>query len=78
MLDSILLKPGRLSEEGGGWSVSILGSGGRICASLKSFRFVRPIILHHHERFDGSGYPDGLLGDSIVVAATALADGRCL
>ena len=39
--------------------------GERICAPLKSFRLVLPIIRHHHEKFDGSGYPDGLAGEAI-------------
>ncbi len=47
-------------------------SGERICAPLKSFRFVLPIIRHHHEKFDGSGYPDGLRGEAIPVTARVL------
>jgi putative two-component system response regulator len=46
--------------------------GERICAPLKSFRFVLPIIRHHHEKLDGSGYPDGLRGDAIPAAARVL------
>jgi putative two-component system response regulator len=46
--------------------------GERICAPLKSFRLVQPIIRHHHERLDGSGYPDGLKGDSIPLTARIL------
>ena len=46
--------------------------GERICAPLKSFRLVLPIIRHHHERFDGSGYPDGLRGDNIPLTARVL------
>jgi putative two-component system response regulator len=46
--------------------------GERICAPLKSFRLVLPIIRHHHEKYDGSGYPDGLRGDTIPVAARVL------
>ncbi|MGH9680380.1 MAG: HD-GYP domain-containing protein [Candidatus Acidiferrales bacterium] len=43
--------------------------GERICAPLKSLRRVLPIIRHHHERMDGSGYPDGLRGEQIPLAA---------
>ena len=70
--DAILLKPGRLTPDE--WIIirehSVVGE--RICAPLKSFRFVLPIIRHHHEKFDGSGYPDGLRGDAIPVTARVL------
>jgi putative two-component system response regulator len=46
--------------------------GERICAPLKSFRLVLPIIRHHHEKLDGSGYPDGLRGSAIPVTARVL------
>jgi putative two-component system response regulator len=46
--------------------------GERSCAPLKSFRFVLPIIRHHHEKFDGSGYPDGLRGEAIPITARVL------
>ncbi|MGH9805637.1 MAG: HD-GYP domain-containing protein, partial [Candidatus Acidiferrales bacterium] len=39
---------------------------------LKSFRHVLPIIRHHHEKFDGSGYPDGLAGESVPLTARVL------
>jgi putative two-component system response regulator len=70
--DAILLKPGRLTEEE--WKVirEHPGVGERICAPLRSFRLVLPIIRHHHEKLDGSGYPDGLRGDSIPVTARVL------
>ncbi len=70
--DSILLKPSKLSEEE--WRLMrehpLVGE--RICAPLKSFRSVLPIIRHHHEKFDGSGYPDGLRGQSIPITARVL------
>jgi putative two-component system response regulator len=44
-------------------------AGEGICAPLKSFRLVLPIIRHHHEKLDGSGYPDGLKGDQIPLTA---------
>jgi putative two-component system response regulator len=70
--DSILLKPSKLSEEE--WKIvrehPVVGE--RICAPLKSFRCVLPIIRHHHEKFDGSGYPDGLRGQSIPITARVL------
>jgi putative two-component system response regulator len=70
--DSILLKPGRLSEAE--WKLihehPVVGE--RICAPLKSFRHVLPIIRHHHEKCDGSGYPDGLRGQAIPLTARVL------
>jgi len=70
--DAILLKPGRLTGEE--WKVikehPVVGE--RICAPLKSFRLVLPIIRHHHEKLDGSGYPDGLRGDAIPITARVL------
>jgi len=47
-------------------------TGERICSPLKSFRQVLPIIRHHHEKLDGSGYPDGLKGDKIPLTAKVL------
>jgi cyclic di-GMP phosphodiesterase len=70
--DSILLKPARLTPEE--WKIMkehpLVGE--RICAPLKSFRLVLPIIRHHHEKFDGSGYPDGLRGEDIPITARIL------
>ena len=53
-------------------------TGERICLPLKSFRLVLPIIRHHHEKLDGSGYPDGLKGDKIPLTARILANHRYL
>jgi len=70
--DSILLKPGPLTSEE--WKTMrehpVVGE--RICGPLKSFRLVLPIIRHHHERVDGSGYPDGLKGEEIPIGARVL------
>ena len=70
--DAILLKPGRLTEEE--WIIMrqhpVVGE--RICAPLKSFRLVLPIIRHHHEKLDGTGYPDGLKGEEIPLTARIL------
>ena len=35
--------------------------------------YSRDIVLHHHERYDGNGYPDGLVGDEISIGAQAVA-----
>jgi putative two-component system response regulator len=70
--DSILLKPGPLSKEEREVIKSHPVIGERICSPLKSLRLVLPIIRHHHERFDGSGYPDGLSGAAIPLTARIL------
>ena len=69
--DAVLRKPGPLSEAE--WAVmrGHVEIGVGICAPLRTFRSVLPIIRHHHERRDGSGYPDGLAGDRIPLAARA-------
>ena len=70
--DSIILKPTSLSPDE--WKLMrehpVVGE--RICAPLKSFRSVLPIIRHHHEKFDGSGYPNGLAGEAIPITARVL------
>jgi putative two-component system response regulator len=67
--DQVLLKPGPLTPEE--WNIMrqhpLVGE--RICAPLKSFRHVLPVIRSHHEKLDGSGYPDGLKGDEIPLTA---------
>jgi putative two-component system response regulator len=47
--------------------------GDHLCGSLRSLRAVRPIVRHHHERFDGSGYPDGLRGNAIPLVAQLMS-----
>lgn len=70
--DSILLKPQRLSAEETEIVRQHPVTGERICAPLKSLRGILPIIRHHHERMDGSGYPDGLSGEEIPLKARIL------
>jgi putative two-component system response regulator len=70
--DAILLKPGPLTETERIVIQTHPIIGERICAPLKSLRLVLPIIRHHHERMDGSGYPDGLAGDAIPLTARVL------
>lgn len=70
--ESIILKPGRLNPQ----EIEIMRqhpiTGEQICAPLKSLRPVLPIIRHHHERMDGTGYPDGLIGGEIPLKARIL------
>jgi len=71
--DSILAKPGKLSEEEwieirkhpeGGW---------RLIVSVPYLQPAAPIVLHHHERWDGRGYPKGLAGEAIPIGARLLS-----
>jgi putative two-component system response regulator len=67
--EHVLIKNGPLNDEE--WEIMKQHpiTGERICSPLKSFRLVLPIIRHHHEKLDGSGYPDGLKGDQIPLTA---------
>jgi len=47
--------------------------GERLCRSFSALSPLMPIIRHHHERFDGSGYPDKLKGDQIPLGAQIVA-----
>ncbi len=70
--DAILLKAGALTELEAAAIRKHPLIGERICAPLRSMRLVVPIIRHHHERLDGSGYPDGLAGEAIPLPAQIL------
>ena len=67
--DAVLLKRGRLTADE--WQIMrqhvLIGE--QICLPLRTMRGVVPIIRHHHERWDGSGYPDGLSGHGIPYIA---------
>jgi putative two-component system response regulator len=67
--DSILQKPGALTADEYERMKSHTIIGDRLCGDLRSLHLVRPIVRHHHERLDGSGYPDRLAGDSVPVLA---------
>ncbi|HOW87271.1 MAG TPA: HD domain-containing phosphohydrolase [Candidatus Omnitrophota bacterium] len=71
--DSVLSKPGRLTPEE--WKImkTHVEKGARILEPLTDFKKVREIILSHHERFDGSGYPRGLKGDQISIEARIIS-----
>jgi putative two-component system response regulator len=74
--DAVLLKTDRLSRAEYEVMKQHAVIGDRLCGELRSLRRVRPIVRHHHERRDGSGYPDGLRGDAVPLLAqiTAVVD----
>jgi cyclic di-GMP phosphodiesterase len=71
--DTILLKNGRLTRD----EIALMrchpAIGTELCANLQSLGPVLPIIGQHHERLDGSGYPDGLKGNAISPLAQVIA-----
>ncbi len=67
--DEVLLKPGPLTAAERAIVEQHPLIGEQICAPLKSFGAVLPIIRHHHERFDGTGYPDRLAAEAIPLSA---------
>jgi HD-GYP domain-containing protein (c-di-GMP phosphodiesterase class II) len=71
--DRILLKPGPLSAEE--WEVmqTHCELGAQLLGELPAFRGAIPVVRHHHERYDGSGYPDHRAGASIPMIARAFA-----
>lgn len=71
--DSILNKPGRLTEEEFEFVKEHPVRGHRIIQNVRSLRQEVAGVRHHHERLDGSGYPDGLKGDEIPLDARIIA-----
>jgi putative nucleotidyltransferase with HDIG domain len=76
MPDSILTKPDRLTREEQTLMREHVTRGAEIVSKFPPFRDAAPGIRHHHERWDGLGYPDALAGDNIPLEAAivGLAD----
>jgi HD-GYP domain-containing protein (c-di-GMP phosphodiesterase class II) len=71
--DSVLQKPGRLTPEEFAHIQEHAAIGDRLLSNIKALGHLRPGVRNHHERWDGRGYPDGLIGDSIPLQARVLA-----
>lgn len=67
--DNILLKPERLTAEEFDVIKSHPAIGTRILSNIEFLKDCLPIILHHHENYDGSGYPSGLHGKDIPIGS---------
>ena len=67
--DQILLKPGHLTPDERERMKRHTIIGDSLCGGFRSLVRVRSIVRHHHERLDGSGYPDGLQGEAIPFLA---------
>ena len=71
--DTILLKPGKLTPEEFAEIKMHPVIGDNIIKPIRFFPMEREIILHHHENYNGTGYPNGLAGDNIPLTARILA-----
>ena len=71
--DVILNKKGKLTADEFGIICQHPAIGDNIVGKLKLFHSVADIVRHHHERFDGKGYPDGLQGQEISLGARIVA-----
>jgi len=67
--DAILLKPAKLNEQEWALMKEHTNIGADLCGSLRSMQHTQAIIRHHHEKWDGSGYPHGLSGEQIPLLA---------
>jgi HD-GYP domain-containing protein (c-di-GMP phosphodiesterase class II) len=73
MPEHILRKPGRLTDEEFAVMKRHPEIGHRILQDIPQLADVLPGVLHHHERFDGRGYPHGLAGEAIPLSARIIA-----
>ena len=71
--DRILLKPGKLTDEEYVEMQRHAGIGGDIVSTHVAMADIAAIVRHHHERFDGRGYPDRLAADAIPLGARIIA-----
>jgi HD-GYP domain-containing protein (c-di-GMP phosphodiesterase class II) len=71
--DSVLLKEGELNEEEKDHVREHPVIGDRIVSSIRQLTHLRPGVRNHHERYDGTGYPDRLAGEDIPLLARVLA-----
>lgn len=71
--DNILLKPGALSSDEYSTIMTHPEIGCRVLAKVRGLEEILPLILYHHERVDGTGYPYGIEGDRIPLGARIIA-----
>lgn len=71
--DSVLMKAGKLNDDEWEQMKRHPQIGADILAKSPNFSRISAIILHHHERFDGKGYPFGAAGDEITIGARIIA-----
>lgn len=71
--EQVLHKPGSLTEEEYDYVKAHVTLGGSFLETCQSLRHLAPYVRHHHERWDGTGYPDRLRGEQIPLEARILA-----
>jgi HD-GYP domain-containing protein (c-di-GMP phosphodiesterase class II) len=71
--NEILTKPGRLNEEEFAIMKQHAAEGARMISGIVGVEQIAKVMRHHHERFDGKGYPDGLAGEDIPLFSRMLA-----
>jgi HD-GYP domain-containing protein (c-di-GMP phosphodiesterase class II) len=71
--DEVLFKPGPLTPAEFAHVREHPVTGERIISNVTRLAYLRPAVRGHHERFDGTGYPDGLAGEAIILPARILA-----
>jgi diguanylate cyclase (GGDEF)-like protein/PAS domain S-box-containing protein len=70
--DEVLFKPGPLNEDEWAKIKQHPTAALHVLREIRAIHDATPAVLHHHEHFDGSGYPDGLAGDEIPLASRIL------
>lgn len=70
--DCVLLKPDRLDDKEMTVMKTHATKGGEILTLIDAFREIAPSVLHHHERVDGKGYPDGLSASQIPLLSRVI------
>ncbi len=75
--DSILSKPGKLTNKEFKTIQNHTLVGAKIISSLKQLKSIIPGVLYHHERYDGSGYPEGLRGGEIPMMGMIVGLADC-
>lgn len=71
--DAVLLKPGRLNELEYSMIKEHVGVGYEMLKNIKIYEDLVEIMRHHHEHYDGSGYPDGLRGEQIPLLSAVMS-----
>lgn len=71
--EAVLLKPGKLTSDEYEWIRRHPEIGYRILKDIPQLTDILPGVLHHHERWDGRGYPHGLAGEAIPLLARVIA-----